>query len=240
MDERVETTPEPERVERNTTIVTTGGDRGGGSGLIAIVFLVAIVVLALLRFGGPLKRVYTGGDVNVDIKAPDLTAPSSTPAEPAAAALDKSSTNAMRSLVSADANFDTARFLEGAQAAYRMILEAFWRGERDTLRDLVGDDVRAAFEESIAEREAAGHVLDNRLIAIERAAIENANVENRVASIDVRFDAYIASVARNAAGEVVAGSLTDAIATHDVWTFRRDLRDSDPNWQLVETDEAEA
>ena len=163
-----------------------------------------------------------------------------TPAEPAAAALDKSSTNAMRSLVSADANFDTARFLEGAQAAYRMILEAFWRGERDTLRDLVGDDVRAAFEESIAEREAAGHVLDNRLIAIERAAIENANVENRVASIDVRFDAYIASVARNAAGEVVAGSLTDAIATHDVWTFRRDLRDSDPNWQLVETDEAEA
>ena len=80
MDERVETTPEPERVERNTTIVTTGGDRSGGSGLIAIVFLVAIVVLALLLFGGPLKRVFTGGDVNVDIKAPDLTATSSTPA----------------------------------------------------------------------------------------------------------------------------------------------------------------
>lgn len=160
--------------------------------------------------------------------------------EPVSISLDKGSAAAMRSLVSADAAFDAARFLEGAQAAYRMILEAFWRGDRDVLADLVGPDVRAAFEESIAEREAAGHVVDNRLIAIERAVIENARVENRVATIDVRFDAFIASITRNAQGEVVAGSLTDAIATHDVWTFRRNLSSSDPNWLLVETDEAEA
>jgi predicted lipid-binding transport protein (Tim44 family) len=162
------------------------------------------------------------------------------PAEPVSISLDKGSSAAMRSLISADAGFDTARFLEGAQAAYRMILEAFWRGDRDVLADLVGGEVRAAFEESIAEREAAGHIVDNRLIAIERAVIENAKVENRVATIDVRFDAFIASIARNAEGEVVAGSLTDAIATKDIWTFRRDLSSSDPNWLLVDTDEAEA
>jgi predicted lipid-binding transport protein (Tim44 family) len=159
--------------------------------------------------------------------------------EPAAVALDQGTAAAMRALIAADASFDAARFLEGAQAAYRMILEAFWRGDRETLAELVSGDVRAAFEESIAERETAGHVLDNRLIAIERAALENARVDKKVASIEVRFDAFIASVARNQEGELVAGSMTDAISTHDVWTFRRDLTSANPNWLLVETDEAE-
>ena len=158
--------------------------------------------------------------------------------EPSSIALDKSTAAALRSLIAADPSFDTARFLDGAQAAYRMILEAFWKGDRDTLADLVGDDVRNAFEESIAERDTAGHRLDNRLIAIERAAIENAKVENRTASVEVRFDAYIAAVTRDAEGEVVAGSLTDAVSTHDIWTFRRNLASDDPNWLLVETDEA--
>ena len=82
MDERDDTAREPVRVERDTTIIRTGGG-GGSSGLVALVFLVAVVVLALLLFGGPLKRVFTGGDVNVDIKAPDIELPSGTaPAKP--------------------------------------------------------------------------------------------------------------------------------------------------------------
>ena len=60
----------------------------------------------------------------------------------------------------------------------------------------------------------------------------------RTAEIDVRFDAFIAAVTRDAEGKVVAGSLSDAIPTHDVWTFRRTLGSADPNWLLVETDEA--
>ena len=41
------------------------------------------------------------------------------------------------------------------------------------------------------------------------------------------------------AGEVVAGSLSDAVQTRDLWTFRRDLAARDPNWLLIETDEEE-
>ena len=68
--------------------------------------------------------------------------------------------------------------------------------------------------------------------------IEEAELVGREASISVRFDADIAAITRNEAGEVVAGSLTDAIVTHDIWTFRRTLGSSDPNWLLVDTDEA--
>jgi predicted lipid-binding transport protein (Tim44 family) len=144
----------------------------------------------------------------------------------------------LRAIVAADPAFDVGRFLEGAQGAYRMILEAFWKGDREDLRHLVGGHVLAAFEQAIGEREAEGHKLDNRLVAIERTVIEDARLSGRTAEIDVRFDADIAAVTRDKEGTLVAGTLSDAIPTHDVWTFRRDLRSKDPNWVLVETDEA--
>jgi predicted lipid-binding transport protein (Tim44 family) len=158
--------------------------------------------------------------------------------EPSGLAYEDKAAAGIRAIISADPSFDVSRFLDGAQAAYRMILEAYWKGDRDELSALAGDEVRAAFGQAISERDAAGHKLDNRLIAIERAVIEEAELVGREASISVRFDADIAAITRNEAGEVVAGSLTDAIVTHDIWTFRRTLGSSDPNWLLVDTDEA--
>jgi predicted lipid-binding transport protein (Tim44 family) len=157
--------------------------------------------------------------------------------EPNTLVYEDRAADGIRAIIAADPAFDVARFLEGAQAAYRMILEAFWKGDQQELADLVGDDVRASFVQAIAEREAAGYRLDNRLIGIERALIEDAQLDGRTASITVRFDADIAAVTRNAEGEVVAGSMTDAVSTHDIWTFRRTLGSQDPNWLLVETDE---
>ena len=144
----------------------------------------------------------------------------------------------IRAIIAADPTFDVARFLEGAQSAYRMTLEAFWKGDREELRYLAGREVYDSFDAAIRERETAGHRLDNRLIAIERAVIEDARLTDRVAEIVVRFDADIAAVTRNSAGEVIAGTLTDAVEAHDVWAFRRTLGSNDPNWLLVETDDA--
>ncbi|WP_371416845.1 Tim44/TimA family putative adaptor protein [Sphingosinicella sp. BN140058] len=144
----------------------------------------------------------------------------------------------IRAIVSADPAFDVSRFVEGSQAAYRMILEAFWRGDREDLRFLTGPEVYGTFDSAIAAREESGEVLDNRLVSIERAVIQDARLSGRTAEIDVRFDADIAAVTRDREGNVIAGTLTDAIPTHDVWTFRRTLGSQDPNWLLVETDEA--
>jgi Uncharacterized protein conserved in bacteria len=144
----------------------------------------------------------------------------------------------LRAIIAADPAFDVAQFLEGARAAYRMVLEAFWKGDEDALGWLVEDDVRRAFGEAIAARNTAGHVLDNRLVSIERAQIEDASVDGGMGRIVVRFDADIAAVTRDGDGNVVAGSMSDAVQTNDVWTFARTLKSDDPNWKLAETDEA--
>ena len=158
--------------------------------------------------------------------------------EPANRNIEPRAEAGLRAIIAAEQGFDVSRFLEGAQAAYRMTLEAFWRGDDAELRELENADVADAFGEAIAQRRAAGETLENRLVSIERAMVADAALTGREARITVRFDADIAAVTRDADGNVIAGSLVDAVETHDVWTFARTLRSSDPNWKLADTDEA--
>lgn len=158
--------------------------------------------------------------------------------EPANRNIEPRAEAGLRAIIGGEPGFDVAQFLGGAQAAYRMTLEAFWAGDEAALAELAQPDVAHAFGEAIAARREAGETLENRLISIERAAIADAALDGREARITVRFDADIAAVTRDAEGHVVAGSLTDAVETHDVWTFARTLKSNDPNWKLADTDEA--
>ena len=144
---------------------------------------------------------------------------------------------ALREIAAADSRFVIGQFLDGARSAYRMILEAFWKGDRDTLRELCDDDVYAGFVAAIDAREAAGETMDNSLIRIEEVRIHSAVLDGRMARIALLFVADIAAVTRDKDGNVVAGSLDDAIESRDVWTFSRNVTASDPNWLLDETDE---
>lgn len=142
----------------------------------------------------------------------------------------------IRALLAADRDFDVGRFVDGSRAAYRMILEAFWAGDRETLAGLCDEDSYAAFVAAIEEREARGETLENRLVAIERATIVSAGVSGSVARIAVRFNAVIAAITRDNDGNVIAGSMTDAVETQDSWGFVRDISSRDPNWLLDATD----
>lgn len=144
----------------------------------------------------------------------------------------------LRQLLASDRHFDAGRFMDGAQAAYRMILEAFWKGDRDTLRDLCDDDSYEGFIAAIEDREARGEKLENRLIGIDSAKITAVELGRNEARITVRYQADISAVTRDADGKLIAGSMTDGVQTDDLWTFRRKVGSSDPNWLLDEADVA--
>jgi predicted lipid-binding transport protein (Tim44 family) len=143
----------------------------------------------------------------------------------------------LRAIAAADRRFDAFAFMDGARAAYRMILEAFWKGDREELRMLCDRDVYESFAAAIDAREEAGETLDNRLVRIEDTAIVAAGMEGSHARITVRFRSDIAAVTRDADGNVIAGSLDDAVEAVDVWTFSRDVNSADPDWLLDETDQ---
>ena len=174
--------------------------------------------------------------------APQVTQPAVTqpaPVESGDMAFVPTAGPGVRAILAADSAFDVARFLEGAKSAYRMLLEAFWKGDLDALRGHVDDHVYDAFAAAVEQRTKDGLKLDNRLVTIDQAVISEATLERGVAVITVRFEADIAAVTRNSEGQVVAGSLSDAVQTRDLWTFRRDTNSRDPNWLLIETDEEE-
>ena len=143
----------------------------------------------------------------------------------------------IRDIASADRQFDLPQFLEGAKGAYEMVLEAYWSGDKETLRDLCDEDVLEGFAGAIDAREKAGHVLDNKLIRIEETRLHSASLDGKTARIAVLFVADVAAVTRDKDGNVVGGSLDDAVESRDLWTFSRKITSRDPNWVLDETDE---
>lgn len=221
-----------------------------GNWWIEIVFLAMLAGFIALRLvsvlgrrtghentAGDLVRSRAGGAADLapppatfgDARAP---APVDLPAD-----TDPSLRRPLQAIADADPRFDPISFLEGAQGAYKMILESFWRGDIEEVNDYVSDDVALQFRRAIEARRAEGLTLENRLLRIERSQITSAQLHGMMAEVTVRFDADIVAVTRNAAGEVVAGSTSDALQTHDVWTFSRHVTAADPNWLLIATDE---
>lgn len=173
-------------------------------------------------------------------RLPEKSAPAGRPAlaAPEASAFETPAEAGIRAIIAADRRFDVAQFLAGAKSAYSMTLAAFWRGDKDELGQLCDRDVYEGFAEAIDARAEAGETVDARLIRIEEARIVAADYSAPMARITVRFVADVASVTRDSDGQVVAGSLNDAIESRDLWTFSRNLTARDPDWLLDETDEA--
>jgi predicted lipid-binding transport protein (Tim44 family) len=139
----------------------------------------------------------------------------------------------------ADRNFNPDSFVEGARAAYGMIVEAYAAGDRDTLKTLLAPELLAHFEDSIKERESKGQTMTTNIVDIEKSEIAKASLENEVAEIAVRFQVLCATAVRDAEGHVVSGNVSDADHITDLWTFSRNVRSADPNWLLVDTDREE-
>ncbi len=215
--------------------------------VIVILALVALFVGLRLysvlgeRTGHEQQPILKPADPDARVE-PRVSQPAAAPAAPADAgdmAFVPTAGPGVRAILAADPTFDVARFLEGAKSAYRLILEAFWKGDAEALRAHVDDHVYETFSDSIEQRKKDKLTLDNRLVTIDQAVISEASAERGIAVLTVRFEADIAAVTRNADGQVVAGSLSDAVQTRDLWTFRRDISSRDPNWVLIETDEEE-
>ena len=131
-----------------------------------------------------------------------------------------------------DHNFQAARFLTGAETAFRMIVVAFASGNRDTLRPLLSDDTYRAFDAAITASEGRGETQRTDIRSVASAVIDQADLHGSVAAITVRFVSDQVNVTLGGNGQPVAGA--DAVTEiTDLWTFERDLATADPTWRLV-------
>jgi predicted lipid-binding transport protein (Tim44 family) len=154
------------------------------------------------------------------------------------AAKDSPLGQSLTALMRADPGFDPGHFLDGAKAAYEMIVMAFAQGDVATLNQLLGKDVFEGFERAIRDREERGEAVESSLVGIDKADIIEAEIKNRTAYVTVKFVSELISVTRDADGEVVEGDAKKVREVTDIWTFAREVGSKNPNWKLVATEAA--
>jgi predicted lipid-binding transport protein (Tim44 family) len=135
----------------------------------------------------------------------------------------------------ADPDFDRARFLTGARAAFEIIVSAFAKGDKTALRPLLSDEVYRPFVATIDERIAAREALETRILRLASLNITAAELIGHNARIVVRFVSEQINLTRAADGSIVDGDPEHPVEKTDYWTFTRDTRSADPNWVLAAT-----
>jgi predicted lipid-binding transport protein (Tim44 family) len=141
-------------------------------------------------------------------------------------------------IVRTDPSFDPAHFLQGAKAAYEIIVTAFAEGNRKTLKDLLNSEVFDGFNIAITERENRGEQIDQSFVGIKSADVVEAELKSGMAQVTVKFVSELISATRDRAGVVISGDPKRIREVTDIWTFAREAASRNPHWKLIATQAA--
>lgn len=192
-----------------------------------ILFLAAVAAIVLYQLYATLGR-------RVGRQPEDVTVPVS-PGAPTAPVDPVLQAEGVATLRARQPDFDPARFLMGARAAYEQIVKAYAEGDRETLQPLLAPDVMENFERAMVAREAAGRTEKVEFLTPPRVDLERVEVVGDTAKAVVRILAEVRTRTKDERGEGV-----DDRRTAELWTFEREVKSTDPNWNLSFVAAAEA
>jgi predicted lipid-binding transport protein (Tim44 family) len=118
-----------------------------------------------------------------------------------------------------DRSFSPEGFIEGARQAYAMIVSAYGSGDEAALKPLVDQDVFEVYQGVMAQRRADG-AAKIEVVRLSEAKIVDAELDGKIARIDVAFSADLAE-----GGDGLRGA-------DEIWTFERATDSRNPNWLL--------
>jgi len=127
------------------------------------------------------------------------------------------------------------QFLKGADVAYEQIIVAFAKGDKKSLKGLLGKQIFEDFSEVIDQRKKKELKYETTFIGVKSSKVlEFKKIEN-IYKVTVNFVSEIITCVKNKNNEVIEGN-PDVIKTaNDVWKFSKNMWSQDPTWYLVET-----
>ena len=118
--------------------------------------------------------------------------------------------------------FDHKLFLEGAKKAFEIIITAFNKGDKNTLKNLVSKDVYTAFVNAI---DSGNNNPDSQFYSLVVDGIEDARVENGKITIAVNFISE----------QILNNNEDEVVKNKDTWVFEKPENSKGPLWTLVQT-----
>jgi len=134
-----------------------------------------------------------------------------------------------------DPKFNEKQFIDGAKIAFEMIVKAFAAGDLETLKKLLNPKMFDGFKKVVDERAERGEKAECELVGFESVEINHVELMGTVADISVRFASEQVNIVKDKNGKVIIGDEKFVQNINDIWTFSRDLKSPNPNWQLVST-----
>ena len=135
-------------------------------------------------------------------------------------------------------NFDEkakAEFLNGAKIAYESIITNFSLGNLKDIKNIIDEKIFNEFKEAIQERKSKGLLSETTFVGINSADIKNYSQKNNIMEVKVDFVSEIISCIKDNNKNIISGDPEKIKKVHDTWVFSRDMRSTNPNWQLIDT-----
>ena len=127
------------------------------------------------------------------------------------------------------------QFLKGADVAYEQIITSFAKGDKKSLKGLLGKGLFNDFSEVIDDRKKKELKYETIFIGLKSSKIlEFKKIEN-VYKITVNFVSEIITCVKDKNNQVIEGNPDFIKTVNDVWRFSKNMWSQDPTWYLVET-----
>jgi predicted lipid-binding transport protein (Tim44 family) len=153
------------------------------------------------------------------------------PDSPVNAALEEG----LKKIQTADPAFRLEPFINGAITAFEMIVEAFAKGDKNTLKPLLSPAVYKSFTGALKDREEAGHTVETKIVDLKDPEVMNIEIKGKQEQITLKFVSEQIVVTKDAEGKILDNPAHLSLIMNDIWTFSRPIGSENPNWALVAT-----
>jgi len=127
------------------------------------------------------------------------------------------------------------QFLKGAVVAYEQIITSFAKGDKKSLKLLLGKEMFSDFSDVIDERNKKNIKYETTFIGIKSSKVlEFKKIEN-IYKVTVKFVSEIITCVKDKNNQVIEGNPDTIKTVNDVWKFSKNMWSQDPTWYLVET-----
>ncbi|MDC6465292.1 Tim44/TimA family putative adaptor protein [Pelagibacteraceae bacterium] len=127
------------------------------------------------------------------------------------------------------------QFLKGANIAYEEIITSFAKGDKKSLKNLLGKEMYNNFSEVIDERKKQQLIYKTTFIGVKTSKVlEFKKIEN-IYKVTVNFVSEIITCVKDKNDKVIEGNPDIIKTATDVWKFSKNMWSQDPTWYLVET-----
>ena len=126
-------------------------------------------------------------------------------------------------------------FLKGANIAYEQIITSFAKGDKKSLKGLLGKNLFTDFSQVIDERNKKELEYETTFIGLKSSKIlEFKKIENMY-KVTVNFVSEIITCVKDKNNKIIEGNPDTIKTANDVWKFSKNMWSQDPTWYLVET-----